>query len=202
LAIFFQFPSEKFLLILFKILLSDEQRQKQLDVSFFWCLFPCTFWILCNLLLLFTVCQVWLLVKETAEIETGMAEKSGWERQKLDLVWRNRKKICQIIKDYFYLPFFLLIILWISRWLRPFISMAYNLDRQRPRFIAIQYNSSSGSGGFSNFETKKSNEVQRRRGGGSSLPDGVQTVLKYVNEWMTPPPSITMGSVPPHQIFG
>jgi hypothetical protein len=54
--------------------------------------------------------------KETAEIETGMAEKSSWDqanrRQKLGLVWRNRKKISQIIKDYFYLPFFLLIILW------------------------------------------------------------------------------------------
>jgi hypothetical protein len=57
-----------------------------------------------------------LPVKETAEIETGMAEKSSWDqeniRQKLGLVWRNRKKISQIIKDYFYLPFFLLIILW------------------------------------------------------------------------------------------
>jgi hypothetical protein len=30
------------------------------------------------------------------------------------LVWRNRKKISQIIKDYFHLPFFLLIILWES----------------------------------------------------------------------------------------
>jgi hypothetical protein len=30
------------------------------------------------------------------------------------LVWRNRKKISQIIKDYFHLPFFLLIILWIA----------------------------------------------------------------------------------------
>ncbi len=29
------------------------------------------------------------------------------------LVWRNRKKISQIIKDYFHLPFFLLIILWL-----------------------------------------------------------------------------------------
>jgi hypothetical protein len=28
------------------------------------------------------------------------------------LVWRNRKKISQIINDYLYLPFFLLIILW------------------------------------------------------------------------------------------
>jgi hypothetical protein len=28
------------------------------------------------------------------------------------LVWKNRKKISQIIKDYFHLPFFLLIILW------------------------------------------------------------------------------------------
>jgi hypothetical protein len=53
--------------------------------------------------------------KETQEIETGMAEKSSWDQanmqQKLGLVWRNRKKISQIIKDYFYLPFFLLIIL-------------------------------------------------------------------------------------------
>jgi hypothetical protein len=54
-------------------------------------------------------------IKETAEIETGMAEKSSWDkaniRQKLGLVWRIRKKISQIIKDYFCLPFFLLIIL-------------------------------------------------------------------------------------------
>ncbi len=66
--------------------------------------------------LLFTFCLVCLLVKETSEIETGMAEKSSWDqaiiRQKLGLVWRNRQKIRQIIKDYFYLPFFLLIILW------------------------------------------------------------------------------------------
>jgi hypothetical protein len=65
---------------------------------------------------MFTFCPISLLVKETAEIETGMAEKSSWEqaniRQKLGLVWRNRKKISQIIKGYFHLPFFLLIILW------------------------------------------------------------------------------------------
>jgi hypothetical protein len=46
-----------------------------------------------------------------------MAGKSSWDqanrRQKLGLVWRIRKKISQIIKDYFYLPFFLLIILCI-----------------------------------------------------------------------------------------
>ncbi len=45
-----------------------------------------------------------------------MVEKSSWDhanvRQKLGLVLRNRKKISQIIKDYCYLPFFLLIILW------------------------------------------------------------------------------------------
>jgi hypothetical protein len=34
------------------------------------------------------------------------------ERRKLGLVWRNRMKIIQIIIDYLYLPFFLLIILW------------------------------------------------------------------------------------------
>ncbi len=46
---------------------------------------------------------------------SGMTEKSSCDQaniqQKLGLVWRNRKKISQIIKDYFYLPFFLLIIL-------------------------------------------------------------------------------------------
>jgi hypothetical protein len=56
------------------------------------------------------------LKQETAESETGMAEKSRWDqtnsRQNPGLVWRNRKKISQITKDYFYLLFFLLIILW------------------------------------------------------------------------------------------
>jgi hypothetical protein len=52
--------------------------------------------------LLFTFCQVCL----PAEIEAGMAEKSIWDQQaniwqKLGLVWRNIKKISQIIKDYF-----------------------------------------------------------------------------------------------------
>jgi hypothetical protein len=50
-------------------------------------------------------------VKETTEIGTGMTEKSSWDQanisQKLGFVWRNRKKISQIIKGYFYLPFFL-----------------------------------------------------------------------------------------------
>jgi hypothetical protein len=76
-----------------------EQRQKQLDVSFsdvfslpahfeFFAIFSCY--------LLFSQ-----FVKETAEIETGMAEKSRWGQaniqQKLGLVWRNRKKISKII---------------------------------------------------------------------------------------------------------
>jgi hypothetical protein len=68
-----------------------------------------------HLLLLFTVCQVCLPVKGTAEIETGITEKFSWDqaniRQKLGLVLIHRKKISQIIKDYFYLPFSLLIIL-------------------------------------------------------------------------------------------
>jgi hypothetical protein len=45
---------------------------------------------------------------------------SSWDQanrgEKLGLVWRNRKKICQIINGYLYLPFFLLIILWV--WIR------------------------------------------------------------------------------------
>jgi hypothetical protein len=35
---------------------------------------------ICHLLFLFTFCHVCLLVKETAEIETGMAEKFYWEQ--------------------------------------------------------------------------------------------------------------------------
>jgi hypothetical protein len=41
---------------------------------------------------------------------------SSWDQAnrggKLGLVWRNRKKISQIINDYLYLLFFLLIILY------------------------------------------------------------------------------------------
>jgi hypothetical protein len=40
-------------------------------------------------------------------------------RQKLGLVWKNRKKISQIINDYLYMPFFLLVILWVKGTIRP-----------------------------------------------------------------------------------
>jgi hypothetical protein len=53
---------------------------------------------------------------DTAEIETGMAEKSSQgTRQTNDknMVWFGIiEKISQIINAYLYLPFFLLIILW------------------------------------------------------------------------------------------
>jgi hypothetical protein len=42
------------------------------------------------------------------KVQLGAANR----RQKLGLVWRNRKKISQIINDYLCLQFFLLIILW------------------------------------------------------------------------------------------
>ncbi len=44
--------------------------------------------------------------------ELGRIVPQGQGKDSKNLVWRNRKKISQIIKDYFYLPFFLLIILW------------------------------------------------------------------------------------------
>jgi hypothetical protein len=53
---------------------------------------------------------------DTAETEFEVAEMSSWDQanrgEKLGLIWRNRKKISQIINNYLYLPFFLLIILW------------------------------------------------------------------------------------------
>jgi hypothetical protein len=42
----------------------------------------------------------------------AMATDSGKQTAKTWFGWIIRKKISQIIKDYFYLPFFLLIILW------------------------------------------------------------------------------------------
>jgi hypothetical protein len=48
-----------------------------------------------------------IFLKDTAETETEVAEKSSWDQAKrggkLGLVWRNRKKISQIFKDYLYL---------------------------------------------------------------------------------------------------
>jgi hypothetical protein len=65
--------------------------------------------------------QVDYLLKDTAETESQVAEKSSFDQanrgEKLGLVWRNRRKISQIINDYLdylYLPFFLLIILWFT----------------------------------------------------------------------------------------
>jgi hypothetical protein len=48
---------------------------------------------------------VYNLLKETGDIETGMAEKSSWNQanrqQKVGLVWRNRKKVAKIPKTTF-----------------------------------------------------------------------------------------------------
>ncbi len=114
LAIFFLFPSMKFQPISFKIQLlktSPQNRRTKTKAAtclFFWCLFPsCTLWILCNLPLLLTFCQVCLLVKETAEIETGMAEKSRLDkaniRQKLGLLWKNtlQRRLAKLSKTTF-----------------------------------------------------------------------------------------------------
>jgi hypothetical protein len=46
--------------------------------------------------------------QEWQESPAGARQTDG---KKLGFVWRIRKKISQIFKDYFYLPFFLLIIL-------------------------------------------------------------------------------------------
>ncbi len=43
----------------------------------------------------------------------GQTDGKNW-----GMVWRNRKKISQIIKDYFHLPFFLLFILWVPVFLK------------------------------------------------------------------------------------
>jgi hypothetical protein len=83
--------------------------------------------------------------QETAESETGVAEKSRWDqansRQKPGLVWRNRKKISQITKDYFYLPFFLLIILWGTLTMISVNSVLSSGERGYPRPVIVNIGS-------------------------------------------------------------
>ncbi len=108
--------------IIFKIQLLEtspqkqkEQRQKQQDVFFFWCLFPSgTFWILCNLLLLLYIfCQVCLLVKRLQRLKTGMAEKSAWDQENIRVRFGEiERKLAKLLKTTFTYPFFILIILW------------------------------------------------------------------------------------------
>ncbi len=74
-----------------------------------------------------------------------MAEKSSWDQakrpQKLGLVWRNRKKISQIITDYFYLPFFLLIIfLWLRCIPREIRNQKSEYDKFEPKKVNFSIN--------------------------------------------------------------
>ena len=99
LAIFFLFPTKKFLPISFKFQLLEtspqkqkEQRQKQLDVSFFWCLFPsCTFWILCSLLLPYCLhfAKFVCLLKRLQRLKQEWQKSSAGARQTdgKNLVW-------------------------------------------------------------------------------------------------------------------
>ena len=54
------------------------------------------------------------------------------------LVWRNRKKISQIIKDYFYLPFFLLIILCPPRRVRPHFRFGSEIWNWSENFVSLR----------------------------------------------------------------
>ncbi len=70
-------------------------------------------WVWAHVRTLYSIC-IWERVQDGNKQEwqkcpagTRQTDGKNW-----GLVWRNRKKISQIIKDYFHLPFFLLIILW------------------------------------------------------------------------------------------
>ncbi len=91
--------------------------------------------IFCNLKSKSTVYLLTAFLKRLQILKHEWQEKPSWDqanrRQKLGLVWRIRKKISQIIKDYFYLPFFLLIILWYALY-RIYVSVL-------PTFWLISY---------------------------------------------------------------
>jgi hypothetical protein len=65
-------------------------------------------------------------------VGTSQTDGKNW-----GLVWRNSQKISQIIKDYFHLPFFLLIILWAEDWLGNNVDKAQDKDRDEVRKISI-----------------------------------------------------------------
>jgi hypothetical protein len=76
------------------------------------------------------------------EWQKSRARDQANRQQKLGLVWRNRKKISQIIEDYFYLPFFLLIILWgqvTSRPVSESVSQREKLHAYKAPVIFLDY---------------------------------------------------------------
>jgi hypothetical protein len=88
-----------------------KQRQTKLDVSFsdvFSLPVQCTLLILCDLLLF---CQVCILVKETAEIETGMAEKSTWDQANIGQ--KKTRFVFLEIEDYLFAKLSTLLLLTI-----------------------------------------------------------------------------------------
>ncbi len=118
LAIFFLCPSKQFLPISFQIQLAEyfpqkqkEKRHKQLSWlphkirSLKILVHPVT---LIVRLITFRHRRDW--IRNSRNVQLG----PGQQRRKLGLVWRNRKKISQIINDFFCLPFFLFIILWLG----------------------------------------------------------------------------------------
>ncbi len=81
---------------------------------------------------------------DTAEIETGMEGKSSTRTrpnrwQKLGLVWRNWKKISQIINAYLYLPLHLLINLSFGNVIDDFLLVFHSYFLRSPLLDASIY---------------------------------------------------------------
>ncbi len=121
-AIFFQSPSKEFLPISFKIQLWEtsphkQKEQRQKDLKRIWRMYQrgeTAHLATLNLKIYKLIIFLKRLQRLEQEWQKSPAGPQANRRQKPGLVWRNRKKISQIIKDYFYLPFFLLFILCVS----------------------------------------------------------------------------------------
>jgi hypothetical protein len=125
LACFFLFPSMKFQPISFKIQLLNTPPQnrrtkiKAATCLFFWCLFPPVHF---EFFAIFSYCLHFVkfacLFKRLQILKQEWQKSPAWTRKTYGKNYRFAlekyctKKIRQIIKDHFYLPFFLLIILW------------------------------------------------------------------------------------------
>jgi hypothetical protein len=103
LTVFFLLPSKKFLQISFKIQLLETSPQTEAARCL---LFSEVFSLPVHLELfaIFSYCLHFakFVCLETAETETGMAEKSSWDQaniqQNLCLIWRNRRKLAKLSK--------------------------------------------------------------------------------------------------------
>ncbi len=196
LAFFFLFPSKQFLPISSQF--SCEKLLPKTKRTMLRRQWLCEYWYISGTTIQFIFCQVRLInVVSLVSIMTHPPHTvcTHWagifgrkvqlgpanRRQKLGLVWRNRKKISQIINDCLCLPFFLLIILWIYSYKRvDFTGEGGGTPKRRCR----------AGGPLSAWRTRRRTRRRSRTSSASSDHHGYRTREKGRGEWRSGGPAL------------